>query len=342
MASASAAAPASGRCAGRLGRARGCGDTLSRRAFGGLRTMAGNASRMKLGTAPISWGVCELPDWGVMLPYQRVLDEMADLGYVGTELGPWGYLPKDAAVLGKELRARGLALAGAFCPVTLHHPLRYDEQMAYAMDTCRLLADLGAPVLVLAEAGDAVRERIAGRVRTSDPRFAEDHWKRFAEGANEIARRAREMGLVTAFHPHAGTYVETPSEVDELLRQTDPSLVGLCLDTGHVFYGGGDPVALARRETARIRHVHLKDVYRDRYQRALAARLDFTAAVGEDVFAPVGSGAVDMAAFLRILSDARYEGWLIVEQDIRIQPGSLRQPKLDAAKSFAFVTAALP
>ena len=150
------------------------------------------------------------------------------------------------------------------------------------------------------------------------------------------------MGLVTAFHPHAGTYVETPSEVDELLRQTDPSLVGLCLDTGHVFYGGGDPVALARRETARIRHVHLKDVYRDRYRRALAARLDFTAAVGEDVFAPVGSGAVDMAAFLRILSDARYEGWLIVEQDIRIQPGSLRQPKLDAAKSFAFVTAALP
>jgi len=303
--------------------------------------MAGNASRMKLGTAPISWGVCELPDWGVMLPYQRVLDEMADLGYVGTELGPWGYLPKDAAVLGKELRARGLALAGAFCPVTLHHPLRYDEQMAYAMDTCRLLADLGAPVLVLAEAGDAVRERIAGRVRTSDPRFSEDQWKRFSEGANEIARRAREMGLVTAFHPHAGTYVETPAETDELLRRTDPALVGLCLDTGHVYYGGGDPVALARSDPGRIRHVHLKDVYRDRYERALAQKLDFTAAVGEDVFAPVGFGAVDMALLLRILREARFDGWLIVEQDIRIAPGSERQPKLDAAKSRSFIASAI-
>ena len=127
--------------------------------------MAGNGSRMKLGTAPISWGVCELPDWGVVLPYERVLDEMADLGYAGTELGPWGYLPKDAAVLGKELGARRLALAGAFCPVTLHDPARYDAQMRDAMQTCRLLTDLGAPVLVLAEAGDAERERIAGRVR---------------------------------------------------------------------------------------------------------------------------------------------------------------------------------
>ena len=277
---------------------------------------------MKVGTAPITWGICELPDWGTMLPYAHVLDEMAELGYAGTELGPWGYLPKEAAVLAAELGKRRLAMAGAFCPVTLHDPARYEDQLAYAMDTTRLLAELSAPVLVLAEAGDERRERIAGRVSAGDPRFSVDDWKRFAEGA--------------------GTYVETPSEVDELLRQTDPSLVGLCLDTGHVFYGGGDPVALARRETARIRHVHLKDVYRDRYQRALAARLDFTAAVGEDVFAPVGSGAVDMAAFLRILSDARYEGWLIVEQDIRIQPGSLRQPKLDAAKSFAFVTAALP
>src|SRR5919201_422114 len=296
---------------------------------------------MKIGTAPITWGVCELPNWGTMLPYARVLDEMAELGYRGTELGPWGYLPKDAALLGPELAKRRLAMAGAFCPVTLHDPARYDAQLAYAMDTTRLLAELAAPVLVLAEAGDERREQIAGRVSGTDPRFSQEDWKRSAEGANEIARRAHEMGLLTAFHPHAGTYVETPSEIDELLRRTDPSLIGLCLDTGHVFYGGGDPVALARREHARIRHVHLKDVDRDRYQRALAARLDFTAAVGEDVFAPVGSGAIDMAAFLGILRNARYEGWLIVEQDIRIQPGSSRQPKLDAAKSFAFVTAVL-
>src|SRR2546427_179764 len=200
-------------------------------------------SAMKIGTAPISWGVCELPDWGVVLPYQRVLDEMAELG--------------------------------------------------------------------------------------------------FAEGANEIASRAKEVGLITAFHPHAGTYVETPREIDELMRRTDASLVGLCLDTGHIFYGGGDPVAIARRDPKRIRHVHLKDVSRERYQHALARELDFTAAVGEDVFVPVGEGAVDMQSVIGTLRDAGFDGWLIVEQDIRIVPGSSRQPKIDAAKSYTFITAQL-
>lgn len=296
---------------------------------------------MKVGTAPISWGVCELPNWGVMLPFARVLDEMAAVGYVGTELGPWGYLPRDARELWSELRARHLALAGAFCPVTLHDPSRYDAQLEYAMATSRLLADLGAPVLVLAEAGDAARGMIAGRVRASDTCFSEADWRRFAEGTNEIARRASSMGLVTAFHPHAGTYVETPREIDELLRRTDPSLVGLCLDTGHIVYGGGDPVTLARRENGRIRHVHLKDLYRERHIRALERGLDFTAAVGEDVFAPVGAGSVDMRGVLRALRDARYDGWLIVEQDIRIAPGTGRDPRADAARSYAFIRAEL-
>ena len=300
--------------------------------------MTDNISDMKLGTAPISWGVCELPDWGEVLPYARVLDEMSDLGYTGTELGPWGYLPQDPARLGRELRAHELALAGAFCPVTLHDPSRYQDQLRYAMDTARLLADLGAPVLVLAEAGDAAREGIAGRVRRNDAHFSESEWTRFAEGANEIARRAKAMGLETAFHPHAGTYVETPGEIDELLRRTDPSLVGLCLDTGHIAYGGGDPLALARRDPKRVRHVHLKDIYRDRYERALSRKLDFTAAVGEDVFAPVGDGFIDMKGVLRSLRDSGYQGWLIVEQDIRIAPRSGREPKLDAAKSYAFIT----
>jgi inosose dehydratase len=247
-------------------------------------------------------------------------------------------LPQDARTLGEELRARDLALAGAFCPVTLHDPARYEEQLRYAMDTSRLLAELGAPVLVLAEAGDEPRAKVAGRVSPTDPHFSEDEWRRFAAGANEIARRAKAMGLVTAFHPHAGTYVETPGEIDELLRRTDPALVGLCLDTGHVAYGGGDPVALARRDPARVRHVHLKDMYRDRYQRAVARGLDFTAAVGEDVFAPVGSGSIDMRGVLAALRDARFRGWVIVEQDIRIAPERPREPRLDAAKSYAFIS----
>src|SRR2546425_4205885 len=243
-------------------------------------------SAMKIGTAPISWGVCELPDWGVVLPYQRVLDEMAELGYAGTELGPWGYLPKDPATLTPLLRERGLSLAGAFCPVTLHIPARYEEQFAYAMDTCRLLAALGAPVLVLAEAGDAQRERIAGRVRDVDPCFSENEWHRFAEGANEIASRAKEVGLITAFHPHAGTYVETPREIDELMRRTDASLVGLCLDTGHIFYGGGGPAAVARRGPQSLRHPPIQGVSRGSHPDPPPRARGFPSAGGGDGFRP--------------------------------------------------------
>ena len=138
-----------------------------------------------------------------------------------------------------------------------------------------------------------------------------------------------------------GRIKQLRTQIDELMRRTDASLVGLCLDTGHIFYGGGDPVAIARRDPKRIRHVHLKDVSRERYQHALARELDFTAAVGEDVFVPVGEGVVDMKGVIGTLRDVGFDGWLIVEQDIRIAPGSSRRPRVDAAKSHAFITARL-
>jgi len=109
-------------------------------------------TRIRIGTAPISWGACEIPKWGEQLPYARVLDEMAACGYEGTELGPWSYLPTDPATLRGELDARKLALAGAFCPVTLHDPDRREASLRTARETIDLLAAAGAPVLVLAEA----------------------------------------------------------------------------------------------------------------------------------------------------------------------------------------------
>lgn len=293
---------------------------------------------MKIGAAPISWGVCEIPGWGTVLPYDQVLTELAACGYEGTELGPWGYLPTDPPTLRRELGARGLALAGAFCPVTLHDPARRDAGLRSAFDTVALLADLGAPVLVLAEAGDATRARISGRVPADGgASFDDDEWARFCDGANEIALRARERGLATAFHPHAGTYVEAPFEVERLLRGTDPALVGLCLDTGHVAYGGGDPLALARAHTDRVRHVHLKDVRRAVHSSATARGIDFRDAVGEGVFAPLGEGSLDLRGMLQALIDAGYGGWLIVEQDVRlgVTPGA--SPKEDATKSRAFI-----
>jgi inosose dehydratase len=301
-----------------------------------------NTARMHIGTAPISWGACEIPAWGEQLPYAQVLDEMAACGYEGTELGPWSYLPTDPATLQRELDARTLALAGAFCPVTLHDRDRRDTSIRSARETIDLLAAAGAPVLVLAEAGDERRAAIAGRVPPDGSAgFSHGEWKRFCDGANEIARYARERGLLTAFHPHAATYVERPEEIARLLRDTDPSLVGLCLDTGHVAYGGGDPAEIARTHARRVRHVHLKDLRRDVRADALARRLDFREAVGLDVFAPLGEGSLDLRGTLTALRDAAFSGWLIVEQDVRLGVSKRAAPKRDAERSRAFLREAL-
>ncbi len=297
---------------------------------------------VRIGTAPISWGACEIPQWGDQLPYARVLDEMNQSGYVGTELGPWGYLPTDPATLRRELDVRGLALAGAFCPVTLHDRSLRDDSLQAARDTIALLADLGAPVLVLADAGGDMRTSIAGRVPADgSASFTEDDWARFCDGVNDVAQAAREAELVTAFHPHAASYIEAPHEIEMLLGQTDPDLVGLCLDTGHIAYGGGDVADITRRHASRIRHVHLKDLRADVRASAIARGLEFRDAVGEDVFAPLGDGSLDLRGVLTALDGAGYPGWLIVEQDVRLGVSPRADPKTDAKRSRAFLREAV-
>ena len=293
---------------------------------------------MKLANAPVSWGVSEATGGRQPVP-AVMLAELAGCGYSGVELGPLGYLPADPVGLRGALRAHRLALVGAFCPVTLHDPDVAAAGIAAADRIIELLAAAGAGVLVLAEAGDAKRSAVAGRVPADGTLgFDEGAWTRFSAGAETIARRAADHGLVTAFHPHAATYVETPAEIDTLLAHTDPSLVGLCLDTGHAVYGGGDPVAIARRHASRIRHVHLKDVRTRVLARAASGELDFAEAVAAGVFAPLGAGDVDLRGTLGALRDAGYDGWLVVEQDRVI--GAADGPyasRDDAAVSFAYL-----
>ncbi len=301
-----------------------------------------NRPRIRIGTAPISWGACEIPNWGDQLPYAQVLDEMAASGYEGTELGPWSYLPSDPATLRRELDARKLSLVGAFCPVTLHDRDRSAASLQTARQTIDLLAAAGAPVLVLADAGDEQRAAIAGRVPADGSAgFSHGEWRRFSDGVNTVARYARERGLITAFHPHVASYVERPEEIARLMRDTDPTLVGLCLDTGHVAYGGGDPVEIARTHAQRVRHVHLKDVRREVRADALARQLDFRDAVSLGVFAPLGDGSLDLRSTLGALRAVGYAGWVIVEQDVRLGVSPIAAPLRDAKRSRAYLTEVL-
>jgi inosose dehydratase len=200
--------------------------------------------------------VLEFETTATTAPAAQVLDEMAAAGYAGTELGDWGFLPTEPRALAAEMATRGLALVGAFVPVALSRADAIDEGLERAVRTAKLLAgaapSIDAPLLVLSDDNASVPNRTAraGRIRPEDGLSA-TAWDAFARHAEQIAAAVRDRtGVRTAFHHHCAGYVETPEEIDALMSRTSSSVLGLCLDTGHLTYGGGEPAgAIARYGT---------------------------------------------------------------------------------------------
>jgi inosose dehydratase len=295
------------------------------------------SSALRVANAPCSWGALEFEWAGAMPAYAQVLDEMSATGYVGTELGRWGFMPTEAAPLRQEVGRRDLALVGAFVPVRLSVREDHAAGSAAAVKVARLLAAAGdVPFVVLADdtARDPARTRLAGRIQPGDG-LDERGWDTLASGANRIARDVRDAtGLRTVFHHHCATFVETPREIDELMSRTDPSLVGLCLDTGHCAFGGGNPVTVLDRWRDRVWHVHLKDCDPDVKYRAARDEWDYADSVRNGVFCELGHGAVDFRAVLGSLKSSGYDGWLVVEQDVLPSMGT---PAQSAARNREYL-----
>ncbi|HET7303557.1 MAG TPA: TIM barrel protein [Segeticoccus sp.] len=270
-------------------------------------TMASNAARApmsaRIAGAPISWGVCEVPGWGWQYDPGTVLTEMRDVGLAATEFGPEGFLPDAPREKVEVLADHGLAAVGQFVPVVLHDP-DHDPlpQVQAAIDG--LLA-AGASTVVLAAATG--REGYDAR-----PVLDEDGWRVLLVNLDRLAQVAGEQGVTATFHPHVGTLVENGEETRRVL---DGSSIGLCLDTGHLLVGGADPVAIAREHPDRISHVHLKDVNAATAARVRAGEVAYAEAVGQDLYAPLGSGDVDVAAIVDALEASGYAGWYVLEQD---------------------------
>jgi inosose dehydratase len=260
---------------------------------------------------------------------------MVQAGYTGTELGPFGFLPTDSEELKRELEARNLTLLGAFVPLPLGHRERHQDGMRSALEIARLLAANAAPYLVLADEMSEKRMAIAGSAALEDG-FTEAQWEGAATLISCIARTAREMGVRSVFHHHAGTYIETPVEVAHLLNMTDPELLGVCLDTGHYFYGGGDPVQFARAQAKRIWHLHLKDIRAKVLEKVRLQKIGFLDAIRCGVFSELGQGNVDLAGVIRELSEAGFDGWAVFEQDVDpTVPGT--DPLASAKRSLEYL-----
>ena len=275
-------------------------------------------SRFKFASAPDSWGVLDYPGPSWEQSYERMLDEMVAAGYTGTELGPYGFFPTDANVLKAQLGKRHLKLLGSFVPVPLSDAASAKVVIEQIRKVGALLATLGAPFLVLADAQCAERDRISGRVPADgSASWNSQQWKQVVKVVAQAGRVTAEYGLDLVFHPHVSTYVETPAEVERFFDATSATNIGLCLDTGHSVFGGGDPVAEAEKYRKILRFVHIKDTDDKILAEARRRELNFEEAIEEKVFTIIGQGSIDFPAFFRVLAKNNYSGWMVVEQDVK-------------------------
>ena len=282
---------------------------------------AEGAHPIAVANAPVSYGAFELtvghdpnvPD-GI-----SVLDQVAEAGYAGIDLGPAGYLGSGAR-LGDLLAERGLGLSGAYLelPYADHDALAQElaalDAMLATFDAVRPYLPGPPPRPTLADAGSLQRRSRPGRsVAQRCLGLDDEGWRKFAEGLARAVGRCRDRGYEPTFHPETGTYVEAPWEIEQVLDRSD---VGLCLETGHMMLGGGEPVAMLRDWGERVNHVHLKDAVLSVMRGIVADEAPVTEIWSREAFCALGGGDLDVDAVLAGLRDIAFGGWLVVEQDI--------------------------
>lgn len=283
----------------------------------------------RLAAGPISWGVCEVPGWGIQLPPERVLSEMRSLGIVATEAGPDGYLGYDAARTRALLESEGLELVGGFLPVVLHEPAQLETSLAKVRRTASLFAALGARFV---NSAAVVDDDWSARIDMSD-----EQWDHLLAALPLVDEAAAEHGVVHVLHPHWRTVIERDTDVKRVLES---SSVGICLDTGHLALGGSDPLEIATTFAKRVQHVHLKDVDGLVAARLRSGELDLVSAVQQGVFQPLGAGDVGVDEVVLALERAGYTGWYVLEQDTAIVgavPPPGEGPIDDVRRSIAFL-----
>jgi inosose dehydratase len=301
----------------------------------------GDPAPVTVANAPVSYGAFEITvgvDPNVPDPL-TLLDWVAQAGYAGIDLGPLGYLGT-GRLLARRLADRGLGLAGGYLELPFSEPARFAEALAdldHLLDVFDQVADenVRAPKPTLADAGSPTRSRYPGRA-ARDPSVGLDEqgWRVLAENLARAVARCRERGYEPTFHHHTATYVEAQWEIERLLEVSD---IGLCLDTGHLLLGRGDPLRAVREWHERINHVHLKDARLATLEEIVAEAAPVQEIWRRQAFCALGEGDIPIPAVLSALAEIHYTGWLVVEQDILPDPSRPGEPAIEQRRNREFL-----
>ncbi len=271
-------------------------------------------TRLRFGTAPVNWNNFDLENWRPVVPFPRILDEMASAGYTLTE---WdASFGSDPDVLNRERDARGLSYVGAYRWIDFLSGEGFERSLAGIEDILPTLAAIGVDNLLVADSLRPERAAIAGAVPDDGSRsLGEADLRTLARNLHRLADRVREAGIAVRYHNHVGSYIETPAELDALLPHLDLDLVSLCFDTGHYAFGGGDALAFLQAHLDAIGLLHLKDVDLNVLDQARRYRWNFQDSLRQYIFCPLGKGGARVEQSIEHLVQSQFRGYVIIEQD---------------------------
>lgn len=285
---------------------------------------------IKLGIAPIAWTNDDMPDLGAENTFEQCISEMAIAGFSGTEIG--NKYPKNPEELKNALDLRGMEVANSWISTFLTtEPFEVTEKAF--REKCEFLKAVGAKRIGASEQGHSI-QGTALSVFEDKYVMNDKEWKLLTEGLSKLGKIAKEYGITLTYHHHMGTVVQTEEEINRLMSETDADSVFLLFDSGHLAYSGENYMSVLKKYAKRIKHVHLKDIRPDKVQEVKEKKLSFLEGVRLGTFTVPGDGAIDFKPIFDILSDAGYEGWLLVEAE---QDPELANPLEYAIKARKYI-----
>lgn len=270
-------------------------------------------NKVKLGIAPIAWTNDDMPDLGKENTFEQCVSEMALAGFTGSEVG--NKYPKDPEVLKKALELRGVEICNQwFSSFLITKPFEEVEKEFRAQLT--FLKAMGAKVIGASEQSYSVQGQMDTSVFGHKYEMNDEEWDTFCTGMNKLGKIAKEeYGIALTFHHHMGTVVQSLAEVDRMMENTDPEYVSLLFDTGHFTYCGEDPLEVVKKYVHRIKHVHLKDIRPEVVEQVKKENMSFLAGVRAGAFTIPGDGCINYDPIFKVLEDAGYEGYMVVEAE---------------------------